>query len=207
MDDGDEDPDLMEQVFNTDSSIQKIGYIYSNVLFSQPDQLYAITYTNGLFVWDLNTHDLIYKTNANSDDEEDDYFFDCFYFKSKPDELPLLTSCTTDKRGRIRLVQEKQILSEVSKQTNPNEDNKLNERTHRDLIRDSYWNSVACNFYTAGEDGFLIKWKLTEKYSVTNSDEKRATHKRERIDEGESVYDESFNERLDFRNKKKFLNK
>ncbi len=62
------------------------------------DMLYAITYTSGLFVWDLNTHDLVFKREIKSEKEED-YFFECFYFKSRRDELPLLTSCMADKRG------------------------------------------------------------------------------------------------------------
>ena len=166
------------------------------------DMLYAITYTSGLFVWDLNTHDLVFKKEIKSEKEED-YFFECFYFKSRRDELPLLTSCMADKRGDIKIIQNEEILAEVNKsnleEENPNE--MLNRRMHRDIIRGSYWNDETSHLYTVGDDGFLIKWSLCEKLNQNN--EKRAHTKRERRDDEMSQEDV---DGVDFKkNKKKFL--
>jgi WD40 repeat protein len=199
-DDEDEDPDLMEQVFNTDSSVQKIGYLNTNPMVSNAsDMLYAITYTSGLFVWDLNTHDLIFKKEIKSEKEED-YFFECFYFKSRRDELPLLTSCMADKRGDIKVIQNEEILTEVNKSSLEEQgDEMLNRRMHRDIIRGSYWNDETSHLYTVGDDGFLIKWSLSEKLNQNN--EKRAHTKRERKDDEMSEDDVD----VDFKNKKKFM--
>ena len=201
-DDEEEDPDVMEQVFNTDSSVQKLGYLNTNPMVSNsPNQLYAITYTNGLFVWDLNTHDLIFKKEIKSEKEED-YFFDCFYFKSRRDELPLLTSCMSDKNGSIKIIQNEDVLTEINKSNFYDEEEKLNRRMHRDIIRSSYWDDESHNLYTAGEDGFLIKWGLIEKLAAKF--EKETSKKRERKDNDDDDDDEMSKESVDFKYKKKF---
>jgi hypothetical protein len=79
-----EDPDFMDQVFNTEDSVKKLGYLFSESSLTCADQLYAITYTNGIFIWNLRTHDLIYRNqkkfnNYNDEEYDNDYFCDCFY--------------------------------------------------------------------------------------------------------------------------------
>ncbi|RNA39567.1 WD repeat-containing 89 [Brachionus plicatilis] len=188
--DSDEDPDLMEQVFNAGSSIQKIGYLSSKC--SGTDQLYAITYTNDLFVWDLQSHDVVHQfkssnigtVGVSSDGEQDeDYFFDCFYMK--PD---LMTICKGYKNGKFKLLNCSDYMDEICFETGGEDSSK---RMHRDIIRSSYWNGQ--NFYTAGEDGFLFKWKLTDKNSKPmDSDdiEKTISNKRDLKDGSESENEE-----------------
>ncbi len=151
-DDEEEDPDFMEQVYNTDSLVQKICYLSSTN--DQTDQIFAITYTNDLFVWNMNTHDLILKKKSIKKDEldENEYIFvDCFYLNS------VLTTCMSDKRGNVKLVQNDIDVFETKRETI--------DRTHKELVRGTYWNGE--NFFTAGEDGFLIKWTLGESIEKT----------------------------------------
>lgn len=170
-----EDPDFMEQVFNADSSIHKLGYLSSSQ-DQNADQLYAITFTNDLFVWDLNTHDVVHKyqsknkniengTSINVDDDQDeDYFFDCFYFKPN-----LMTICKGDKNGSFKLYQQNEIVFDSRSQFDKT------ERAHRDIIRSSYWNNEY--LFTAGEDGFLFKWKLSDKSEKEIDSEEDKDHK------------------------------
>ena len=177
-DNQEEDPDFMEQVFNTDLSVQKIGYLYSNGLLNCPDQLYAITFTNEFFVWDLNTHDLVYKNtdlNKEKSEQDEEYFFGSFYFKSNKNRLPNLTICTGDKRGKVKLIRNDDLLTETTKQ------GVEFKRTHRDVVRSSFWNNLNNNLYTAGEDGFLIKWELVQK--LNENENTKNTSKRERYDD------------------------
>ncbi|CAF0774106.1 unnamed protein product [Brachionus calyciflorus] len=206
--DGEEDPDLMEQVFNTDSSVQKIGYI-SSTCTEVMDQLFAITYTNDLFVWDLNSHDLLFKhqtknknvENAESlndeDEQEEDYFFDCFYMKPN-----LMTICRGDHNGNFKLLNGDNVIYD-SLVDNRNEN--VSKRNHRDVIRSSYWNGE--NFYTAGEDGFLFKWKIFDKKSrPVDLDETKESKKRDLVDkiESDDTTDRKDKAKL---NKKEYFNK
>ena len=155
--DTEEDPDFMQQVFNTDSSVQKIGYLFSSQSATDPDQIYAITYTNGLLIWDLNTHDLVYRSpkefqskvdfNVENEEAEENYFIDCFYYNN------VLTTCMSDKRGCLNMYQKDHLFCGTDRSIAGN-------RTHRDIIRDSYWDGE--QLFTCGEDGFLLKWNIGE---------------------------------------------
>lgn len=178
--DSEEDPDLMDQVFNADSSIQKIGYLSSKCF--EADQLYAITYTNDLFIWDLHSHDVVYQfKNSNMDEnQEEDYFFDCFYMK--PDFMAI---CKGNKSGTFKLFNGDNVIYDSITELKSDSTSK---RMHRDVIRSSYWNGE--NLYTAGEDGFLFKWKLTDKNSnLIDSDVKTKTYKRDLDKDNESDSD------------------
>ena len=180
----DDDPDLMDQVLNADSSVQKIGYLCSSNS-SRADQLYAITFTNDLFVWDLNTFDTVYKKQSKNknvpngelidenDDREEDYYFGCFYYRNE------LTVCMGDKDGRVRLYRQDALVFETDKETTTTP-----KRYHRDIIRSSYWNEQS--LFTAGEDGFLYKWQVTNKLNNavdTNENEAVTASKRNALDE------------------------
>jgi WD40 repeat protein len=168
--DEDEDPDLMVQVFNAMSSIEKIGYINDK---SQNDrQLFAITTTNDLFVWNLESHDLVYRSpqmktltdtcdlQIVEDDDNTEYYFDCFYTKSKKQDdeksddndgekkKQCLSICKMNKSGEISIYQDDQCV--VSQE--------MESKTHKDMIRSSYWNGKC--LITGGEDGLLIKWNI-----------------------------------------------
>ena len=180
--DTEEDPDFMQQVFNTDSSVQKIGYLFSSQSATDPDQIYSITYTNGLFVWDLNTHDLVYRSPKESqskvdlsvecDEAEENYFIDCFYYNN------VLTTCMSDKRGDLNMYQKDRLFCGTDRGIAGN-------RTHRDIIRDSYWNGE--QLFTCGEDGFLLKWNICES---EESEERNVLNKKKQsyaVDSDEEV--------------------
>lgn len=199
--DSDEDPDFMEQVFNADSSVQKIGYLSSKC--SEVDQIYAITYTNDLYVWDLLSHDIVhqYKNSSldtfRSSNQEEDYIFDCFYM-----EPNCMVICKGDTNGTLRLFNDNKILYD-SRSKNDSPAIPTN-RTHRDVIRSSYWNGV--NLYTAGEDGFLFKWKLIDKNSIDSDQINRLNSNKRDIDDDEDD-DDSEDETSNKRPNKKNLNK
>jgi WD40 repeat protein len=171
-DDEEEDPDFMDQVLNADSSIQKIGYLISNRNQKEADQLYAITFTNDIFVWDLKTYDVVYKKQSKNknvlsgnlldenDDKEEDYYFNCFY-----DQASCLTVCMGDKNGTIKLYQNDNLVYETDRTLNNQE-----KRFHKDIIRGAYWNN-SIYLYTAGEDGFLFKWDVIDKKIKSQSRE------------------------------------
>lgn len=150
-----DDPDFMEQVFNTDSSIFKMGYLSSNDELAKSDKLFAITYTNGLFVWDLDSHDVTYRSpkefnKANVQKEVDEaYYFDCFY-KKDGEGKNILTTCRGDKQGNIKTYQNDSVVFETTRGAG------FDKRFHKDIIRSSYWSGE--NMFTCGEDGFLLKW-------------------------------------------------
>ena len=175
-------------------------------MLTAPDQLYAITYTNGLFVWDLDTHDLVFKKESKSEEEED-YFFDCFYFKSRRDELPLLSNCMGDKKGAVKIIQNDEILAEINaaNRHGDNEEETLKHATiHRDIIRSSFWDSATCSLYTAGEDGFLIKWELAEKKRPsTTTTESKESSKRDR--RGRELSDDEEADEISSKSSKKRL--
>lgn len=186
--DSEEDPDFMEQVFNADSSIQKIGYLSSKC--SVADQIYAITYTNDLYVWDLFSHDVVHQYKKTSLDtikssgQEEDYIFDCFYMKPN-----FMVICKGDTNGSLRLINDNQIIYDSWSETDGSVSK--TKRTHRDVIRSSYWNGI--DFYSAGEDGFLFKWKLMDKNSISiDSDEIRKikSNKRDFYDDDEDTEDD-----------------
>jgi hypothetical protein len=183
--DDEDDPDLMEQVLNADASIQRIGYLKTTD--DSFNQLYAITYTNELLIWDLKTHDLVKKyhsykfSNKLNIDRDGNYdsefsFFDCFYLESN------LILCLTDKKGKIKLIQNDECAYDgllVKKESiNSNKPRVL----HRDTIRNSYWNQK--NLYTVGEDGFLIKWEITQ-ITETNKQKLNDLNKRKNIDKND----------------------
>lgn len=206
-----EDPDLMEQVFNSDSCIHKLGYLSSTQ--TTPDQLFAITYTNDLFVWDLNTHDLVYKHQTKNkniqngnlinvmEDQEEDYFFDCFYLRPK-----VMVICKGDKMGNMKYYSGEEIIFDGNNNKEETESDGTTNRSHRDIIRSSYWNNEY--LFTAGEDGFLFKWKLGEKEEeLMKKDENKQSQKREldkdildESDEDEKDKKETFKDKK--RNKK-----
>jgi WD40 repeat protein len=184
-----EDPDLMEQVLTADSSVQKIGYLSSDPLSGVADQLYAITYTNDMFVWDLTTYDTVFKQQSKNknivsgalvdenDDTEEDYFFGCFHFGgSQVRQKSKLTICMGDKNGCVKLYQNESLVFETDKSeaTGSSE-----TRYHRDIIRSSYWNGR--NLFTAGEDGFLYKWEVSKKSAVRVAAEQQSVN--EQVDE------------------------
>jgi WD40 repeat protein len=188
-----EDPDFMEQVLNADSSVQKIGYVFSYYASGKADQLYAITYTNDFFVWDLKTYDTVYKKQSKNknitscelvdenDDEEEDYYFGCFYFK--PEGRPAarsssrLTVCMGDKNGCMKLYQNESVVFETDKSDRG--DASQVKRYHRDIIRSSYWNGA--NMFTAGEDGFLFKWEISSRTAAPRLVEKGEESEDERV--------------------------
>ena len=205
-DDQDEDPDLMEQVFNTDSSIQKIGYLSSAGPNSEPDQLFAITFTNDLFIYDLSTHDLIYRSpkalKTEEDQEDEDYFFDCFYRNKLNSDKYELTALLGDKFGNIKIYEKERMVFGLKE-----EKEGTKSRKHRDIIRSSYWNHE--NLFTVGEDGFLLKWKLDPANVSLNSETKqlkRALNKEESSSSDDLHKQEDLDKKRKNRLKKKKLN-
>lgn len=183
------DPDMMEQCLNTESCVSKIGYLRS--ANSPADRLFAITTTNDFFLWDLTTYDSIYekksstKSSTDSNDqlgvvESEDYFFDCFFYSERP------IVCQANNNGLIKLFSRDSLVYE-QKKPNRNDDNQKDEkeeeeddddndddnesgssgaigfRSHRDVVRGSYWNAADKCLFTAGEDGFVLKWKLIDR--------------------------------------------
>lgn len=166
--DDEPDPDMMEQCLNTESCVSKIGYLRSSSSSSSSnvfDRLFAITTTNDFFLWDLTTYDSIYEKKSDkpkNDDkvdpetppENEDYFFDCFYFNERP------IICTANNSGVVKLFSNDSLVYE-QKQLEKNDDDDDGFRSHRDVVRGSYWNPLDKCLFTAGEDGFVLKWKLT----------------------------------------------
>jgi hypothetical protein len=111
----------------------------------------------------------------------------------------------SDKNGSIKIIQNEDVLTEINKSNlDEEEEEKLNRRMHRDIIRSSYWDGESYNLYTAGEDGFLIRWGLVEKLAAKF--EKETSKKRERKDnDDDDDDDEMSKESVDFKYKKKFL--
>ena len=198
-DDGPSDPDLIEQVFNASSQVQKIGYLSSNGAVS--DQMYAITFVNELVIWDLTTHDQIYRSQANPVDpvsvnlqkdvlrtpeapqEDEFYFFDSFYLPSSQD--PVLVKAIGDKRGRMKFVEckskgEDRVLFETkdSEDLNDGDDqqcnkSKLTRTSHKDIVRSSFWNTKTGSYFTAGEDGFIFKWQMGQVASASQETKRK----------------------------------
>ena len=214
-DDEEEDPDLMEQVLNADASISRIGYLKTNdCLFNQ---LYAITYTNELLIWDLLTHDLIKKyqshkfSNTSNVEQDGNYdsefsFFDCFYLNSN------LVLCLTDKNGNVKLIQNDECVFDSLLTKNEESTINLNKRrvSHRDSIRSSYWNDK--NLFTVGEDGYLIKWEITQAIKNTSSVEKiNDVNKRKKRDKNDDDDDDESDEKrqdnIKIRNEPNYIKK
>ena len=111
----------MTQVLNTTESVQRIGFITDN---SNNDQIFAITYTNDLFIWDYFSHDLVYKCSLsqllNENSQVNDYYIvDCFYYKnsiSNNKNNKLITVCIADKLGNLKLFQNDQCVYERVKE-------------------------------------------------------------------------------------------
>ena len=146
----------MDQCLNTESCVSKIGYLSSSNESS--DRLFAITTTNDFFLWDLNTYDTIYEKKSPKqtelDDQTDFLFFDCFYYSN---DFPVV--CQTNNDGHLRLLSKDKIVYEQQKLGQ----DKRDEKFHRDIIRSSYWNPKEKVLFTAGEDGFILKWKVDDK--------------------------------------------
>ena len=202
-----DDPDFMEQVLNTDSSIFKMGYLSSKADQEKSDQLFAITYTNGLFVWDMKSHDITYRSpkeynEANIQKETDEtYYFDCFY-KTDMNGNNVLTTCRGDKQGNIKTYQNDSLVFETNRAKG------FDKRFHKDIVRSSYWSGES--MYTCGEDGFLLKWQ----FGVDGVSEKGDLKQKLRRDNSDSQ-DQSDSEEVTSRkmnkkgrfNKKKFNKK
>jgi len=197
-----EDPDFMDQVFNTNSSIVKLNYLSSTGDKTNADQLCAITYTNGLFVWDLASEDQIYRSPNNTDTAGDEknanynFFIDCFYKKNQEDEKLVLTTCMSDIRGNINVYQSDNIILDTDRT------DKLKKRFHKDIIRSSYWNGE--NLYTCGEDGFLLKWDLSGEQSEKAVNLKQKDRRENSDSDGdlERLNQEQFNKKVKFQKKK-----
>jgi WD40 repeat protein len=197
--DVDSDPDLMEQVLNAQDPIQKLGYLNSVGLDKNTaaDKIYAITLTNGLYVWDLTSHDLTYKKETrekNLSIVAEDYptqeeidgessFLDVFYYmpfdkvSSEKQTNLCLTTLTADQRGNIKIDQDNKTLFDSSLL---NSDGIWN-RAHKGIIRSSVWNSNNSSYYTVGEDGYIIKWQL-ESVKVDTQNGIEADTKKRKLD-------------------------
>ncbi len=98
------------------SSVQKIGY-------TKTDELFAIT-LNGLFVYSLNSHDLVFKS-SECNEENEDYILDCFYMNSNKEDN-VLTNLYGTKDGNLKFLNKDTIFLETER----NPQNKT-ERHHR----------------------------------------------------------------------------
>ena len=87
------------------SSIQKMGY-------TRNDELFAIT-LNGLFVYSLNSHDLVYKSTEDNEENED-YMLNCFYMNSNSGNH-VLTSLWGTKDGNLKFFDKQTIFLETEK--------------------------------------------------------------------------------------------
>lgn len=217
----------MDQCLNTESCVSKIGYLRSSVN-SQVDRLYAITTTNDFFLWNLDTYDTIYekKSNKNHDSNDDEdvaenasYFFDCFYLTR---DRPIM--CEASKSGSIKLFFKDSLVYEQQEEsTNTHDDDEdgdkvTSDRRHRDVVRGSYWNANDNCLFTAGEDGFVLKWKLVDQRDTANDSSiktKKIKNKKRRQSEedGENMMEEEdnhssnkFSKKPDFSNKKRNFN-
>jgi WD40 repeat protein len=143
----DEDDDLIDHVYNTNSSIQKIGYLNANNQY-----LYAITFTNDVFIWDLGTQDEVYKLSLHNSDKPSEYIIDCFNLNSAPNDI---VTCLGDKHGNLQFydLNERLIFNTSSIRAQ-------NNKHHGDLIRSVFWNYYESELYSVGEDAILNRWKL-----------------------------------------------
>lgn len=146
----DEDDDLIDQVYNTSSSVQKIGFLNSNNQY-----LYAITFTNDLFIWDMNTQDEILKFSLFNSKNPSDYIVDCFNSTQSPNQIIL---CLGDRNGNIQLYNDKKDL--IFNTSSIRCGDTVRNKHHSDLIRSSFWNYYQNDLFSIGEDGILNKWKL-----------------------------------------------
>jgi len=149
----DEDDDLIEQTFNIDVPIQKIGFLNDN-------KFYAITYTDDLFVYDLESYDeclrimLSNETTKKSNYDNCDYVVDCFDYENR------LIECLGKRDGRLQLYENKNLVFK-------SDDEKKLPKSHRDIVRSLYYYDR--NVYTVSEDGELFKWDLTEEQPAETS--------------------------------------
>ena len=168
----DDDDDLIDQVYNTTSSVQKIGYLNSNNQY-----LYAITFTNDLFVWNMNTQDEVLKFSLYNSKKDSDYIIDCFNPLSDPNEM---IACLGDKNGNLQLYNSKMDLIFNTSSAK----DETNNKHHHDLIRSTFWNYYHSELFSIGEDGILNKWKLDlfEDENPTNEDKACCSKKRSKQD-------------------------
>ena len=146
----DEDDDLIDQVYNTSSSVQKIGFLNSNNQY-----LYAITFTNDLFIWDMNTQDEVLKFSLFNSENPSDYIVDCFNSPQSPNQIIL---CLGDRNGNIQLYDDKKEL--IFNSNSIRTGDSIRSKHHSDLIRSSFWNYYQEQLFSIGEDGILNKWKF-----------------------------------------------
>ena len=181
---GEDDPDLMEQCFNCEHSVDKIGYLRSDKCGDECcDQLFAITYTNELFVWNLASSDLVLRRQCESassakknilenDTTNDDEFtfVDCFYRhqgSKAASNNRRLTICATDRRGNMRFTQDDDVCvyetgAAKRVQLKQSSIGNNNKQYHQDAINCvSYWHGENV-LLSAGEDGLLIKWRIED---------------------------------------------
>lgn len=206
----DDDPDFMSQVYNTDAAIAKLSYLAAG------DQLAAVTYTNGVFVWELGTDETLYrspKAHNNKDaqgveavraDNDEDYYVDCMYAKDAQG-VPVLATCMADRRGNMRIYQKDQLVLHTDREKS------VKRRFHKDVIRSSFFHNDY--LFTCGEDGFLLKWFVSkEKVQQVEGTREERKQKSRRDDDYDSESDlealshEKFDRKVKF-NKKKRLNR
>ena len=115
------DPDFMYQCYNTMSSVQKLGYLNN-------DQLYSIT-LNGLFVYDLKTDDLVFKIedlNKDQEEENESYFVNCLNWSFNPQPIVLAGT----KNGNMKFYQESKLVFEA----NSNDTSEKRHKVSKNLI-------------------------------------------------------------------------
>lgn len=175
------DDDLIDHVYNTTSSIQKIGYLNRHYLF-------AITFTNDLFIWDLDTQDELFKINYLNDSCKykyslhSDYIVDCINVNMADNDDDIVI-CLGDKLGNLQLYDLHENLLFNTENSKSNAPSLLK---HNDIVRGVYWNYYTNDLYSIGEDSILNKWRLSvayeahareeEKESVDNTSKKRVIH-------------------------------
>lgn len=210
VEDDDDDPDFMSQVYNTDAAIAKLSYLEGGA------QLAAVTYTNGVFVWDVASDETLYRSpraHNNKDasgveavraDNDEDYYVDCMYARDA-EGTPVLTTCMADRRGNLRVYQRDQLVLHTDRE------NSLKRRFHKDVIRSSFFHDDY--LFTCGEDGFLLKWFVSkERVEAAEGTDDTRKQKLRRDDDYESDSDlerlsqETFDRKVKF-NKKKRLNR
>jgi WD40 repeat protein len=140
----DSDDDLMQQVYNTNSSVQNVGYLNN-------DLLYATTLTNDLFVWDMRTQDQLHQLKNINENEKlkFDYVLGCFCV----DEIIL--ACLGSNNGSIGFYDMKNnaVLGDIE-MTSENDD------VHTDVVRDVLLAPRSSDMFTCDDDGRLCKWKF-----------------------------------------------
>ena len=163
----DDDDDLIDQVYNTNSSIQKIGYLNANSQY-----MYAITFTNDLFIWNMDTQDEIYKLSLYNSNKPSDYIIDCFNANQSPNEI---ITCFGDRHGNLQFYD---LNDRLLFNTNSI---RASNKHHSDLIRSVFWNYYANELYSIGEDGILNKWKLDLEDNEEEEDDSEAKGKTKRL--------------------------